>query len=361
MSPIPTSDSTRLSALRFPLIVAVVFIHANNDRVGQRVAETAPLLERVLGGVRSALSDGVAATAVPLFFLVSGYLFFGGLRGAAGLRAAYGSKLRSRVRTLLVPYLFWNVALALALAVARAAPATRGLLSGAQGAFLDAGPLGWINAVLGITVTPVAYQFWFIRDLMLAVLLAPLMYAFVVRAPLVGLVLLAAPWLTHTWPIKIPGAVALLFFYVGGLARMRGASLFALDRGFVAVACAYGAVLGCEVMGWTGEWFPYVHQVGIVLGMVTVLGATRLAVTRPSVGAALTTLASSAFFVFAAHEPLLTIARRVAAKATHAAHPALDFALYLALPTVIVIALVVIDRVLRRVAPRFTALITGGR
>jgi len=356
MGKLSTDDSTRLTALRFPLIVAVVFIHANNDRIGVPAPPEPP--ERFVHLVRMTLSDELAAVAVPLFFFVSGFLFF---VGAPLDRARFGEKLARRVRTLLVPYLLWNIALALALALAHTIPAARGLLSGAQGGFIGAGPLAWVDASLGVTRAPVAYQFWFIRDLMLVVLLAPLLDLALRRAPWFGLAAFGLPWLTHTWPIAIPGAVGILFFYFGGWVAHRAGSPFLLDRWTAWLGALYLALVAALVLGLTGAAFPYVHQVGIVLGMAVALGLTRATLARPRVDALLAALAGAAFFVFAAHEPLLTIVRRVAAKATGPIGPALDLALYCLFPTLVIVGLVLVHRALRRVAPGFVDTITGGR
>jgi len=356
MGKLSTEDSARLTALRFPLIVGVVYIHANNDRVGVPAPPGGP--ERVVHLVRMALSGELAAVAVPLFFLVAGFLFF---VGAPLDRAAFGAKLRRRVRTLLVPYLLWNVALALTLALVYTLPAARGLLSGAQGQFIEAGPLAWADALLGVTRPPVAYQFWFIRDLMLVVLLAPLLDLVLRRAAWVGFIGFGVPWLTHAWPIAVPGAVGLTFFYVGAWLARRAGSPFVLDRWTAPLGVVYLALVAALVLGLTGAAFPYLHQVGIVLGGVVGLGATRLVLDRPRVDGALARLAASAFFVFAAHEPLLTLARRSLAKLSGPPGPALDLALYLVLPMVVIAVLVGLHRALRRVAPRFVDTLTGGR
>jgi hypothetical protein len=120
----------------------------------------------------------------------------------------------------------------------------------------------------------------------------------------------------------------------------------------------YLLLVAALVLGLTGAAYPYLHQVGIVLGMAVALGATRAGLARPQVHAA---LAGSAFFVFAAHEPLLTVVRRLAAKVTGPTGPALDLALYLLVPTLVIVALVALHRVSRRAAPRFIDTITGGR
>lgn len=51
------------------------------------------------------ISRILASVAVPLFFFISGYLFF--FRTTFSVDV-YKKKLKSRIKTLLIPYLFWN-------------------------------------------------------------------------------------------------------------------------------------------------------------------------------------------------------------------------------------------------------------
>ena len=81
MNTLNEEQSLRLGMLRFPLIVGVVFIHARlmaadfinaKDGAGYHVSDF----------VQHLISEGVAHTAVPLLFLMSGYLFFNGFESS---------------------------------------------------------------------------------------------------------------------------------------------------------------------------------------------------------------------------------------------------------------------------------------
>ena len=102
------SISQTISFLRFPLIVAVVYIHFNISRKGIS-------LHGINYGTDNPdwylftinlVSSVIASIAVPLFFFISGYLFF--LQKEFN-RQEYLRKLQKRVKTLLVPYLLWNL------------------------------------------------------------------------------------------------------------------------------------------------------------------------------------------------------------------------------------------------------------
>ena len=108
------SDTIRF--LRFPLMVGVVIVHTTLDSViigGDSVTQGGmfPIFD-----IFNHLFDGeIVRMRVPLFFFFSGFLFF--FQGAFS-KQLYADKLKRRVKTLLVPYLFWISALLLMIFVA---------------------------------------------------------------------------------------------------------------------------------------------------------------------------------------------------------------------------------------------------
>ena len=103
-------QSQVISFLRFPLAVAVIMIHTSVSDItigGERLAELMPL--PVYDFTYGFLDTVFMQVAVPLFFFISGFLFFFKETGF-GLKE-YGQKLKKRARTLLVPYIFWNLAM----------------------------------------------------------------------------------------------------------------------------------------------------------------------------------------------------------------------------------------------------------
>ena len=104
---ISSLTSSTISALRFPLTVGVVFIHFNvlSDNLAVRGTGNAEHFPTWLVCMFNLFSEVLPRIAVPLFFIISGYLFF---RSGFMIRT-YTDKLRRRVRTLLVPYILWNL------------------------------------------------------------------------------------------------------------------------------------------------------------------------------------------------------------------------------------------------------------
>ena len=103
------SVSRTISLLRFPLVVGVVFIHFNIVDIELAIYGH-PCFTGFAQWVWYAVemvSNVLARISVPLFYVVSGYLFFhsGGEFG----RDAYMAKLRRRFHSLFIPYVVWNL------------------------------------------------------------------------------------------------------------------------------------------------------------------------------------------------------------------------------------------------------------
>lgn len=96
--------SHSISQLRFPLAMLVVFGHAN-------------ILSFPINGASSdfdviqypiiLFSKIIFDPAVPLFFLISGLLFFWNIDALD--RNEYKRKIKKRIMTLLLPYFVWNL------------------------------------------------------------------------------------------------------------------------------------------------------------------------------------------------------------------------------------------------------------
>lgn len=88
------ATSHRVKLLRFPLIFLVLYIHSYIAPVTLGHSTVAVQPATWLLVLQTAWSNGVARTAVPLFFLMSGYLYFLGFDGSF---AAYRTKTMRRV------------------------------------------------------------------------------------------------------------------------------------------------------------------------------------------------------------------------------------------------------------------------
>ena len=103
--------SRSITLLRFPLCVAVVFIHSFGQPVEYDLnyMQTNPIEGySIFNYIRICFSHILPNVAVPTFFLISGYLFFGGMEDTWNW-ADWLCKIKKRGISLLIPYLLWNM------------------------------------------------------------------------------------------------------------------------------------------------------------------------------------------------------------------------------------------------------------
>lgn len=359
MPAIDNESSIRLRLLNFPLIVGVAYIHAFPTVISFAGGTLGTHKVNFLTDfVRILISQGVARISVPLFFLISGYLFFVGLKWSW---QAYGRKLAIRVRTLLVPYLFWTILGVVIAYVGQSIPAVSAYFTGGGPLIADYTAYRLVNAVLGITSAPESYHFWFIRDLMFLMILCPLIVVILRYAALPFFAAVFITWITSNWPIYTPDAVGVLFFSVGSYLAMKGRSLFDLDRYGPWFLFVYIPVLLADVIWNDAPFNTCLHRSGIVVGLVTVLYLTKRVLICERLKNTLLWLSGSSFFVYAAHVPLLGIVRTIAYRYIPLDWPYTILLLYLLLPMTVIAFLVGLHRLLAVIAPGTLRIVTGGR
>lgn len=101
-------QSKTIDYLRFPMALAVVYIHSAGDVPMSPVHYDAFTGLDFYNLLRVVFSDVLTRIAVPVFYVISGYLYF--LNVKQWSWSEYKRKSRSRLYTLVIPYLLWNVA-----------------------------------------------------------------------------------------------------------------------------------------------------------------------------------------------------------------------------------------------------------
>lgn len=185
-------DSEVIKVLRFPLAMMVVFLHAEPFIDGWDITDmnVGNMGANMAGIIMYSISHILTQIAVPIFFVISGYLFFKKLE--IWDRNEWSRKMRSRVSSLLIPYLLWVVFFC-CVHIARHVVAGHGMAEmlsivtqwvKEQGGILN---LFWSSSVweggadnvFGQKVLmsgPMPFHLWFIRDLIVMILLSPLFY-----------------------------------------------------------------------------------------------------------------------------------------------------------------------------------------
>lgn len=92
-------ESSELNITRFIMSIGIVFLHSCTSVQMYSSLETLTIYQQIT----RVLSMQFGEMAVPTFFLVSGFLFYNGYIQNA---SCYKYKLKKRIFSLLIPYLF---------------------------------------------------------------------------------------------------------------------------------------------------------------------------------------------------------------------------------------------------------------
>ena len=328
--------SRNITLLRYPAIVLVVMIH--------NVFEYAPLPDFCKYFERF-FSYSFPRVGVPIFFAASGYLLF---YKAEFEKASYSDLIGRRVQSLVIPYIFWNAAVLAFYLI--------GPLLPVLGKFFLSGRLNnyqWYDYFLrsfGITeYYPIAFQFWFIRNLVIFVLLYPVFL-----------------WLMRriNWQILLLGAAAMLFlpkypfeglsyFLIGGILAVNKLSLEGSRKylPYLTLVFALGAGL------YTVCLWPM--RISLLCGVLMCYHLASWCAEREKIKQILIKLAPSSIFVFAAHGLFSGILRRALQKIfMPQSAPALIFFYFLAL-VITVAAMTALYFVLKKTAPKILKFTCG--
>lgn len=345
--------SDKIRVLSLLSIVLVVYIHTYYTE-GEAMP-TLSWLERLIGG-------GICRMAVPMFYVISGYLFF--LKCDDGVKSTL-PKMRKRVRTLLVPYLLANIltfAFYVAVnVVADHVPAIGSVLNFRVLAWLDEGTLTLVKNVFW---GPIAFQLWFVRDLMIVVLLSPLVYLWLrmsCKEP-AGLALFVVMEVLFYLLWEVNGCfTALFWFSIGGLFAMNPSySVIDIDSKSGVVAFIVYIVL-CVIHAFAllPEWGVTLIAVFGVYGAWCIYDKLLNIKVLPLPPIRILPICRYTFFIYLVHEPLLNIFKKLPLLVSRSE---LTITIcYLVIPPIFCAFAIVLGRVLEKLLPRAYKVYTGGR
>lgn len=243
-----SQESKALDMLRFPLAAFIVLLHTGYN--GQTTDATAYFAKYIVGNL--------VVLAVPTFFFLSGYLFFMGERTFTV--ETYIGRIKKKVKTLLVPYLLWNLIAYIFSVIYNYAkhgcigemmPWDLYSIFWAQGkGILNTSVLGWTYPAI---VCPAAGVLWFVRDLMCAMLLSLPMYYVIKKFRWFTIVLvLLINGLRLGVPFPGLSLAALTFFPLGSYFSIHEINIFdILKRNaasvYVLFLCLYTTKIVCSV------------------------------------------------------------------------------------------------------------------
>lgn len=287
------SDTIKL--VRFPLIVGVVMLHMSLETVilgGELVFNIAdfPAYDYY-----KFFFDKVLAVRIPLYFFISGYLFFN--RADHFTKADYFKKIRRRVDTLAVPYVSWIL---IGILMYGLQQYFLGDLS--SGGRIPISQWGVCDVFRAFWSEPILAHLWFLRDLFSLMILSPIIYVLIKYLKIIPVLVFTVLWIGfETVDIAGISLCGLAFFGFGAYFSIT-------KRNFVRTFAPYSwwiyglfTLLAIALFIFKGSLIePYFNRFITPVGSIcVVLICSHLLykkVCRPS-----DTLANASFFIYVFH------------------------------------------------------------
>lgn len=378
--------SKTISYLRFPLTVGVVFAHYN-------LAKNGFLLHGVKYGLNnpdwyyyiiSFFCEVLPRFTVPLFFLISGFLFF--YRKDFN-NMVYKQKLHTRAVTLLLPFFLWNI-IAILIKVSYKLPFLSSVFPNAYKTDILLTPERLFNTFFanfeneGIFVSPVVKEattgisnnpfpidvpMWYVRELIVMVILAPILYWLIKRIGIWFITILGIIWY-FIMPMLLPDGgypvlffTAAFFFSCGAYFSINRMSFVDYMRKAQYIPLLYILLAIVDTFTKKTDYNIFIHEAGILAGVVSAVIITSYLIEKGIVKVN-STLANGSFFVFALHTLIINDIGKVVFSVFHLGDNTCSMLfLYFVVPTITTIICVMIYMFLRKYLHNVCNLLTGGR
>ena len=332
----------KITWFSFIFSVLVVWVHSANGELflgKSGYARSVILFERFLGNT-------IAQIAVPGFFMMSGYLFYRNFHWKK-----LGEKWKSRIKSLLMPFLLWNTIYYLGYVIGSRLPFVTDIVEKGTVPFE---PETIFNAVIRYQYN---YVFWYLYQLILLVFLAPMVYGILKHKGLGGVMLGILYYFVQKGRV-IPylNLDALLYYGMGAYGGIHGKLLVEgiwtqkkeiVGAGMISVAVAF------LFLPWPrGLTAKVCYRIMMPIGLWLAVDASRLPKIKPWM--------EYNFFLYAIHFALVRLVNKTVAIGLWGYWP-IPVALFLFMPMLMIWVSSFVGSQMKRWTPRLWGVLNGGR
>ena len=342
--------SDKIKVISFFAILLVLYIHS-----GFHPSELRGLSLNTY--VQNFISGKIGRCAVPLFFMISGYLFF--YRGIDSLSSVF-EKMKKRAQTLLIPYICAAIFFVLFSYLMTILPGASKFVNSSIVPLFD---LHWTKILKAVFIdagngSPLAFQLWFLRDLMVILLFSPIWY-FLIKY-------LKYYWLPVVFVLSL---FTIPYFPVNALFWfITGASLKHIDINKTYRQLGFLCLSLFILIGFLEIFMPnpnlkYIQKPIVLLGVFGMWSVYNIVVPisfRLSEHKILRQACSFTFLVYLFHEPTLNVFRKVVVFIL--GKNEIGYLLsYMISPWIYIIFTMLVGFLLKKYIPTFYSTIVGGR
>lgn len=342
---INSSLSRQIDLASFFASVMVLFIHSSLAMI--------PRTSSYLF-VESLVGDGLCRIAVPFFFLRSGFFFF---LNIVQLKIV-STKILRRCKTLLVPYILWSILGLLFLFIVSHISFTRSFI---------VRDLPWdsiSNIANHIITDPINYQLWFLRDLLLVIVISPIVFLAIHFLSWIPFFVLLFMYIISLFSFPFFYSSSSLFFFVAGATMaMKNPQIieFSPERStIISLSLVFLFLLfyTAAAKSYSLPNIAWLNRVSPIVGLAVFWWLIRRFSSMFSVLSS--SVISLSFFIYLLHEPFLTFVKKLAISILPCTHYQM-FILYFSLPLFILLICISIGLLLKAHFPSLYSLLVGSR
>lgn len=341
--------SAAITWLRFPLIFLIILLHCYSVVRFEGDHDT-------YFKVLYPFSLWLGETSVPDFFFISGFLFFLS-------KKSYGQKIKTRIHTLLIPYILWNAMLLAIYLVAYIAghPQVINNKNMADYTFIDYIRLFWDRGSFDNgNFVPILCPFWYIRNLLIMCVISPLLYYIIRYIREVFLILMAVWWLMTYDNAFIPQTI--FFFSLGAFFSIHNINPLEISinhKKLVLILFTFLAI--SDIAMHTTKGTPInlqVHRLSLIFNIPTLLLLADFCISK---GYSSKLLPNAAFIVFAVHYPIVVILRKVCSTKFAYASDGVHILLYFVCVIIATLMSLAFYLLLEKFFPKIMNILSGNR
>lgn len=362
--------SKRISVLRFPLAVFIVFIHNRISGSSLKYTEgemDIPLWIKIIHDTFVYYWGGIA---VPMFFIISAYLFFAKPKPVKKI-------IKSKFKGIVIPYFLWISSAIILYYIAQSFDYTQRYFCEPEKIIRNWSLYDYVKAFFATDTpntadnslhTPFVAPFWYIRDLIIMMLLSPIIKKIAGKLPIIWLVFVTGLHIAEKLNIiniQYGLTTALFYFslgyyavkYIGTFMKLLDSInwiFFIIIYLFVFILLIYTNVN--SIHGGTFiKYFITLFTICLAIKVAGVVSKNSIILGK------LSYLSGFSFWVFAAHLPIILPLMKKISYQFIPMHGILILVQFFGVVILCVGFLLIFGIAVKKYLPKVYALLNGGR
>lgn len=331
--------SYKIRNLSFVSTILVVILHAYNFELNES--------NNIYDFIQSFISHGIATIAVPIFFMISGFLFFYKFEPSI---SNWIRKYKSRFKSLFIPYIVWCTSWMIILYLIQLLPMGKSLFSNMV--LSEFSP----QEIFKYTYRyPIAFQLWYISALIECVIISPVIYYVIKKVRYISGPILISLWFFNI--LDYPTAL----FSIGCWIALNNVNLNSNVKKSTCIIITILFIVVTLLKAYLSYFeFTYLDLLGNLVILLGVISIWFIYDHYYFKNESTFNITKYAIFIYFFHEPLQSVIIRVFLK-LFSNMELKNMITYLLSPILTIFICIIVGIFMDRYMNRFYKVLTGGR